>query len=240
MAGLLPPTMSASLGYSFNKNFWLNDDIWKLRKVSPHNEFYPGSTSQIYIDLAKKLSSVGIELSPARTEVGVNRILPINPYSALLNGAYTAAVGAIDPKEKENIDKSVWQYLTAMPGICKYLRTTYPQRADMVQLQKDMVMYDINPSLPNVKEKTYKQIESELSQKKLKEGDIQIENDRKIAVLSETLLKDAAKGTQQISDFMPGAIDRMPTEPQKKAESDRLPGRLKYLQKKAAVTKPVK
>lgn len=51
----LPPTVSGPLGYMYNKDFWLNEDIWKktdkpLGWPQSKEEYIPGKTPQAFID----------------------------------------------------------------------------------------------------------------------------------------------------------------------------------------------
>ena len=119
------------------------------------------------------------------------------------------------------------------------MRSTYPQRVDDLQLMKDINRYGISERLAGGKNKNIKRIRNEISAAKLKEGDIQIENDRKLAQISEVFKTDSTKATKQLGELIPKAIGRMPTGLQKKAESDRLPQRFKYGLKKEAVTREV-
>ena len=69
----LPPSISGAIGYITNKDFWLNEDIW--RKTDPFTyprskEEFDRTTPQMYIDIGEATG-----LSPERTRYAIEEIV---------------------------------------------------------------------------------------------------------------------------------------------------------------------
>lgn len=228
--GLLPPVLSGALGYMFNKDFWVNDDIWKGREVSPQNEFYVGDTPKALIDMAQGLSKIGVEMSPARAEAAIRRVIPTNPLATLMGAGYEQVTTGMDKKDKRKLDKHIWQKVTQTPGVRKYMRSTWPQRFDVVQIKKDMAKYDISTLTSRGRKKTLKQVSQEIKIAKRKEADVRQENDRRLLEISETLLGEFRAPTGEI----PELIEKMPTPGTRAAEAARIKQRIPRTERKKA------
>jgi len=121
-SGVLPPTLSGALGYVTNKDFWLNEDVWK--KTEPFSfprskEEYTSRTPEAYIDIGKLTG-----LSPERTRYVVEELVTNGTvWSYLLGQGYDAAFGDL-PKEKK--EQHLAMVLSEMPIIRRFIGVTNP------------------------------------------------------------------------------------------------------------------
>jgi len=96
---ILPPTISGVLGYVTNKDFWLNEDIWKgsdkpFSWPKSKKEFIPGKTPQVFTDLGQVTG-----LSPERMNYVASELVTNGTvWSAILNEGYNKAFADL-PKE---------------------------------------------------------------------------------------------------------------------------------------------
>lgn len=122
--GELPPTVSGALGYMTNKDFWLNEDIWRqtdkpFSYPTSKEEFVPGRTPQVYIDLGEATG-----LSPERTRYLVEELTTSGTvWSWLLSQGYEAAFGDMPKAKKE---QHLAMTLSKMPVAKRFFGITYP------------------------------------------------------------------------------------------------------------------
>jgi hypothetical protein len=96
---VLPPTISGVLGYVTNKDFWLNEDIWKgsdkpFSWPKSKKESIPGKTPQVFTDLGQVTG-----LSPERMNYVASELVTNGTvWSAILNEGYNKAFADL-PKE---------------------------------------------------------------------------------------------------------------------------------------------
>jgi len=128
----LPPTMSAVLGYISNKDFWLNEDIWKGTdkpfSYPKSKEEFTKLTPQAYVDIGKATG-----LSPERTKYAVEEMITNGTiWSYLLNQGYDAAFGGM---EKEKKEQHIAQALAKFPGFKRFIGITnpYSKHADKIE-----------------------------------------------------------------------------------------------------------
>jgi len=119
----LPPTFSALVGYVTNKNFWTNEDIWKRTEANDFpkskEEFIPGRTPQLYIDIGKVTG-----LSPERMKYAVEELVTNGTvWSYLLNGGYEKAFGEFP---KGNKEQHLAEILHRMPMLKRFIGVTNP------------------------------------------------------------------------------------------------------------------
>jgi len=120
----LPPTISGVLGYVTNKDFWLNEDIWrKTDKAFDYprskEEYIPGKTPQAYIDFG---ATTG--LSPERTKFAVEELVTNGTvWSYLLGQGYDAMFGDL-PKDKKEMHLA--ETLSKLPVIKRFFGLTNP------------------------------------------------------------------------------------------------------------------
>ena len=187
--GMVPPTMSAVIGYSLNRDFWTKDAIWKGReKVHPHKEFYPGHTPKALTDMASQLSKIGVEVSPARLESALGQVMPKNPVTALMGGMYEQIANGLPDKERNQLDKKVIDHLTKTVITRKFLRKTYPERIDIDVLVAGMKKYGISRFDKKGRKKTNRMLQEELDEMEMKVSDIRQMNDNEAKIISELFI----------------------------------------------------
>lgn len=120
----LPPSMSAVLGYMTNKDFWLNEDIWK-RTDKPFSwpqskeEYIPGETPQAFIDIGKATG-----LSPERLRHSAEEMFTSGTiWSYMLGKGYDEMFSDMPKSNKEQH----WaEALSKFPGIKRFIGITHP------------------------------------------------------------------------------------------------------------------
>ncbi len=120
----LPPTISGVLGYFTNKNFWLNEDIWKKTDKpfswpQSKEEYIPGQTPQALIDLG---SLTG--MSPERTKYMLGQLVTNGSIWAQIAGqGYDVLLGDM-PKDKKEMHLA--EVLSKTPVIRRFIGVTNP------------------------------------------------------------------------------------------------------------------
>jgi hypothetical protein len=127
----LPPSISGTLGYVTNKDFWLNEDIW--RKSEPFSwpqskeEYIPGKTPQAYIDFGQATG-----MSPERTKYAVEELITGGSmWSYLLGQGYDAAFGDMPKSKKE---QHLAMTISKTPVVKRFFGVTnpYSQHATLI------------------------------------------------------------------------------------------------------------
>lgn len=120
----LPPTLSAALGYVTNKDFWLNEDIWKktdkpFSYPQSKEEYFPGRTPQAYVDFGAVTG-----LSPERTRFAVEELVTSGTlWSFLLGQGYDQLFG---DQPKDMSEKHLAMVLARTPVIKRFFGVTNP------------------------------------------------------------------------------------------------------------------
>jgi hypothetical protein len=120
----LPPTVSGALGYVTNKDFWLNEDIWKetdkpFSWPQSKEEYLPGKTPQAYTDFGKATG-----MSPERTRYAIEELVTSGTmWSWLLGQGYEAAFGDMPKSKKET---HLAMALSRTPVIKRFFGVTNP------------------------------------------------------------------------------------------------------------------
>jgi len=95
----MPPTVSAAIGYLYNKDLWRNEDVWKKTKPFTYprskEELIPGKTSEFFIDVGKYTG-----ISPERGQHAAEELVTSNSTWAYLMGKGYEKLFADVPKEK--------------------------------------------------------------------------------------------------------------------------------------------
>ncbi len=202
--GMLPPTLSALIGYALNINFWKEDKIWKGREVSPYKEVYEGRTPEFYADLAKGLNEIEIDLSPERMHQSLQQVMPRSLLTSLMGGAYESVTAALSKEDKEKLDKMTYEHWSKLPGVRKYFRATYPSKTDYQKVFEQAVDYGIPLKTKKGKRKSEAQIKHEIEKKEQQKNDIRQEHDNEAGIVSELLLtgknEDALKRWLQLKE----------------------------------------
>jgi len=131
----LPPTVGSVLGYIFNKDFWLNEDIWK-RSGQPYDwqvpkkftgaeiggseeEYIPGQTPQAMIDLGAVTG-----LSPERSKQAIEQLVTRGSmWSYLVGQGYDVMFGDLPKDQKE---KHLAEVLSKVPVVKRFFGITNP------------------------------------------------------------------------------------------------------------------
>jgi hypothetical protein len=188
MIGLIPPSASAFAGYILNKDFWTQDDIWKGRKVSPFMEYYEGKTSKALVDMAGALNKIGVKISPARIESSAGQVLPRNPITTLMGGAYRQVADGLPSNERAKIDKTAMDYLTSLPGTRKFFRKTYPIYIKD-DFQKKLNDYGISVRDNKGRKKPLRMLQEEVEKRDQQINDIKQMDDAMLKEVSNLLIK---------------------------------------------------
>ena len=128
----LPPTVSGTLGYLYNKDFWKNEEIWKktdkpLGWPNSKEEYIPGQTPQGLIDVG---SVTG--MSPERLKYALSELVTGGSmWSWLVGQGYDAAFKDISPDKKE---QHLAETLSKIPIIKRFFGVTnsYSQFAEPI------------------------------------------------------------------------------------------------------------
>ena len=149
----LPPLISGPLGYVTNKDFWLNEDIWrKTDKPAEYQlpkkftgepiggseeEYVPGQTPQAYIDFGANTG-----LSPERTKYMVEELVTNGTvWSWLLGQGYDAAFGDLPKEQKE---QHLAMVLSKLPIIKRFFDVTHPYSQFAKSVDKAKEDSDVN------------------------------------------------------------------------------------------------
>lgn len=133
----LPPTVASTLGYVTNKDFWLNEDIWKktdkpLSWPNSKEEYIPGQTNQAFIDVGKATG-----LSPERTKYAVEQLVTGGSmWSYLVGQGYDVMFGELPKDQKE---KHLAEVLAKVPIAKRFFGVTnpYSQFAQPIEKAKE-------------------------------------------------------------------------------------------------------
>lgn len=120
----LPPTISGALGYFSNKDFWLNEDIWKQTNKpfdwpQSREEYIPGQTPQFYIDVGKYTG-----LSPERTKYAVEELVTSGTLWSYLMGKGYEELFADLPEDKKQ--QHIAMVLSRTPITGRFIGVTNP------------------------------------------------------------------------------------------------------------------
>ena len=131
----MPPTFSAALGYTTNKDYWLNEDIWKKtdkpakwqlpkkftgqKYGGSEEEHFPGRTPQAYVDFG---ATTG--LSPERTKYAIEELITSGTvWSWLAGQGYDALFSDLPKSQKE---QHLAMALARTPVVKRFFGVTNP------------------------------------------------------------------------------------------------------------------
>jgi hypothetical protein len=139
----LPPSVSGILGYVNNKDFWLNEEIWKKseaygyqlpkaiteKSVGGSEEEYDKNTPEFYKDFG---AATG--MSPERTRYMIEELLTNGTiWSYLLGQGYNAMFEDV-PKEKKQ--QHLAMTLARMPVVKRFFGVTNPYSKHAAKIDK--------------------------------------------------------------------------------------------------------
>lgn len=131
---LLPPTVDALLGYSTNKDFWLNKDIWNSKyytvgKIEPREEYYR------YTHPALVKIGQALNLSPVRLGYALEQLFTYgNVFTSLVGGGLRQMFNEMPGNEEDRVAAEI---ITQMPGIRRMARLTRPVPDVVMKEQKE-------------------------------------------------------------------------------------------------------
>ena len=142
---ILPPSISAVVGYSMNKDFWTNKDIWtkgdkpfsyKLPKIltgdkkgGSEEEYIPNDTPQFFTDVGKFTG-----LSPERLRYSAGRLFSSGTiWSYLLGKGYDEAFSGLSKYEKE---QHLADVLAKTPLFKRVFGVTHPYSKYKMEIDK--------------------------------------------------------------------------------------------------------
>jgi len=120
----LPPTVGSVLGYVSNRDFWLNEDIWRrTEKPLPwpqsKEEYVPGQTPQAMIDIGQMTG-----LSPERLKYALEELVTGGSQWSWLVGVGYDGLFSDLPKEKKEFHLA--DVLAKTPVIRRFIGVTNP------------------------------------------------------------------------------------------------------------------
>jgi hypothetical protein len=136
----LPPTMSALIGYVTNKDFWLNEDIWRgqdgaLSWPRSKHEVRPGQTPQVFTDIGEMTG-----LSPERLNYAVDELTANDTvWSYLGNVMYSSVRGG----DKYQRKQAAGIALAKLPMVKRFVSVTHPYpkyKAPLGKIKEDDIV----------------------------------------------------------------------------------------------------
>uniref|UniRef100_A0A6M3KFV5 Uncharacterized protein n=1 Tax=viral metagenome TaxID=1070528 RepID=A0A6M3KFV5_9ZZZZ len=122
ISGIIPPLISSVLGYFTNKDFWLNEDIWKQSEPFSHpksKKEYTSRTPEFYVDIGE---ATGI--SPERLKYSVEELVTSGTvYSYLLGEGYDKLFGDMPETKRQ---QSLAMVLSKLPVVRRFIGVTNP------------------------------------------------------------------------------------------------------------------
>ena len=113
----LPPSASAFFGYAQNRDFWLNNDIWKGPEVAPQEEF-TARTPEAFVAAGQATG-----LSPERLKFAFGEVFTRrNIYADMVGAAWNQVAGNVS----EDDQKVLTEQLTRAPFARRLFKSTSP------------------------------------------------------------------------------------------------------------------
>jgi len=223
----IPPTFSSLFGYTFNKDFWKNEDIWKGRKgVSPKEEYW-NSTPKAWVMFGKATS-----LSPERSKRAFEKVMPQNFYTYIMGAATNQFFGTLDDKDKSQVSEHFLNKLTEFPILQRMARKTYPISDKMEEeLLKKANEYQLDIQKSNGDPIPFNQLKSRVEKAEKDEADLKIQFDRQFRFLSSAALIGNEDSRIELKSEFAKLKDSHPSEYRRVARMVRreYPEALKYL-----------
>lgn len=117
----LPPTFDALLGYTLNKDFWSNEDIWRGPETEKFKrmEYVPGFTHPALIEAGKHTG-----LSPTRLGYALQQYFTHgNIYTSVVGEGTRVIMGKIPEQYQDRVQEEI---LLGMPFIRRVAEATNP------------------------------------------------------------------------------------------------------------------
>uniref|UniRef100_A0A6M3KFS6 Uncharacterized protein n=1 Tax=viral metagenome TaxID=1070528 RepID=A0A6M3KFS6_9ZZZZ len=143
----MPPTVSAAIGYMTNKDFWLNEDIWRKTDKpfswpESKKETIPGQTGQVYTDIGQVTG-----LSPERLQFAIEELVTSGTvWSYLLGKGYEELLGNLPESKKQ---QHLAMTLARIPVIKRFFGVTHPYSQSASDVEKAKEKDDIERWVQN-------------------------------------------------------------------------------------------
>jgi len=143
----MPPSISGVLGYVTNKDFWLNEDIWRKTDKpfswpGSKEEYIPGQTPQAYIEFGKATG-----MSPERTRYAVEELTTSGTiWSWLMGKGYDVTFGDLSKSQKE---QHLAEVLRKTPVIKRFFGSTNPYSQYAADIDKAKEGSDLEKWMQN-------------------------------------------------------------------------------------------
>jgi hypothetical protein len=135
-ANILPPNVSAFIGYINNKDFWTHEPFWRGPDVKPTDEYWK-TTPKVYKDISKVTG-----LSPERMKGAIGKVVTKNIYTDLVTAGWEEMTKGLSNEERESLDKTALEQVSNIPGARRVLRVTNPKTTEITLKEevKDVVL----------------------------------------------------------------------------------------------------
>ena len=122
----IPPTMEAYFTYMYNKDFWLNEDVWKGTPQADATEEYTRFTPPAWVEGTKALKgATGIEVSPERLRSALSTVFSRNNlYNDLVGMGANKVFGELPENQRTEVSNDI---LRKSPFIRDFLGSTDPR-----------------------------------------------------------------------------------------------------------------
>ena len=132
----ISPSLSGSLGYMQNKDYWLNEDIWRktdkpFEWPASKEEYIPGRTPEFFKDVGEVTG-----LSPERMQYAVEELTTSGTvWSYLLGKGYDEMFKEV-PKEKR--EQHLAMVLSEVPIVKRFFGVTNPYAKRAAGIERDV------------------------------------------------------------------------------------------------------
>lgn len=129
--GLLPPTLDALIGYSANKDFWRNEDIWRGPEVRPKEE-YNRYTPDPFIQTGKFTG-----LSPERMKHVMSQFFTSgNIYTSMVGHGWKVLFDQMDDEDKNLVTEEI---ILKQPFVRKIAKQTNPYAKFETEIKEEKI-----------------------------------------------------------------------------------------------------
>jgi len=155
----LPPSLSAFLGYTSNKDFWRNEDVWKGPKVTPREEY------TVYTDPTLIKAGEITHLSPERLGYAIKEMFTRgNIYTSLVSGGLNLLMQDLTEADKRRVSAEI---ITSIPDVKRVFNVTPPysmkeiKEAEKAQVEQSTIKYKQTRELDRMASGYYRKLKDE-------------------------------------------------------------------------------
>jgi hypothetical protein len=143
------------------------------------------------------MSKFGLEVSPHRLSVASREVIAQNVVSGTFNTLYDNVTNGLKGKEKEKMDKSVYDYLTTVPGVRKIIRKTRPESYEREKIEKKAKKYGVE-----IEGKPLAKLKSQTKKAEKRIMDMRQENDEELYSIFKKYDITTAEGGKKLEEFL--------------------------------------